>query len=32
MINKGVLYSSVEEAYQTLGFAESCLEIAEKIK
>lgn len=29
---KGVLYSSVEEAYQTIGFLESAPEIADMIK
>ena len=29
---KGVLYSSVEEAYQTLGFVDTAPEIAEQIK
>ena len=32
VLYKGTLYSSVEEAYQALGFAESAPEIAEKIK
>lgn len=32
VLYKGVLYSSVEEAYQTLGFIESCPEVAERIK
>lgn len=32
VLYKGVLYSSVEEAYQTLGFVDSSPEIAEKIK
>ncbi|MBR3132589.1 MAG: NADAR family protein [Clostridia bacterium] len=32
VLYKGVLYSSVEEAYQTLGFVESCPEVAIKIK
>ena len=32
ILYKGVLYSSVEEAYQTIGFIDSCPEIAEKIK
>ena len=32
VLYEGVLYSSVEEAYQALGFINSCPEVAEEIK